>query len=79
MAKEPEPIERRIGYTEMHDDIKEIKQILLGKEGNNGLVGKVNAHDRYIGSQIRFGWVVLTSFVGSIVIIIVGFFNSHKS
>lgn len=69
--------ERRVGYNEMHDDIKEIKEILVGKEGKNGLVGKVNAHDKYIGNQIKFAWLVLTSGVVSIGAIITNLFT-HK-
>lgn len=83
-------IERRSGYSELRLEIKEIKDanershkevmdILVGKEGKNGVVGKVNYHDRYIAAQVKFGWVVLTSLVGSIVVVIMSFFSVNRN
>lgn len=58
---------------EMREEFKQIKELLTGKDGNNGFISKVNFHEKYISGQIKVGWVVLTTVITSVVLIGVGY------
>lgn len=64
--------ERRQGMEDMRSDIKKILYILNGN-GEPGLVAKVESHDTQIKSWLKFNSFLLTTFIGTIIVGVVGF------
>lgn len=64
--------ERRKLNNEMREDIKLILKILNGN-GTPGLVAQVAEHDKHITTMVRFNTFILTTFIGALIIGVVGF------
>lgn len=58
---------------ELREEFKEIRELLTGKEGNNGFVAKVNFHEKYISGQIKIGWTIATTIITAVVLIGIGY------